>query len=100
MIKCDLGEGDPNVPLTHPLFCSFSYLRKKTERQHTQVCRAIVNHLRLIENWMLPQFSDRGLNATMYIEGTHIMEFQSGQNYITHDLILRPVRQIYVVKLA
>ena len=74
--KCDLGEGGPNVPLTHPrrlrtikgdgncLFRSVSYLISGTERQHMQVRQAILNHLRLIERWMLPHFSDRGLSAT------------------------------------
>ena len=78
--KCDLGEGGPNVPLTHPrrcrlikgdgncLFRSFSYLITGTEQQHAQVRQAIVNHLRFIENWMLPHFSDRGLSATAYCE--------------------------------
>ena len=82
--KCDLGEGGPNVPLTHPrrckairgdgncLFRSFSYLITGTERQHAQVRRAILDHLRVIERWMLPHFSDRGLSATAYIEGTHM----------------------------
>ena len=80
--KCDLGEGGPNVPLTHPrrcrltkgdgncLFRSFSYLITGTEQQHAQVRRAILSHLRVIERWMLPHFSDRGLSATAYIEGT------------------------------
>ena len=54
------------------MFRSFSYLITGTERQHTQVSQAIVNHLRLIERWMLPHFSDRGLSATAYIEGTHM----------------------------
>ena len=70
VIKCDLGEGGPNVPLTYPrryrlikgdgncLFHSFSYLITGIERQHTQVHRAIVNHLHVTEYWMLPHFSD------------------------------------------
>ena len=82
--KCDLGEGGPNVPLTHPrrckpirgdgncLFRFFSYLITGTERQHAQVRQAILDHLRLIERWMLPHFSDRGLSATAYIEGTYM----------------------------
>ena len=79
MTKCDLGEGSPNVPLTNSCRCkpirgdgnrSFSYLITGTERQHAQVRQAILDHLRLIEGWMLPHFSDRGLSATAYIEGT------------------------------
>ena len=82
--RCDLGEGGPNVPLTHPrrvrliigdgncLFRSFSYLITGTERQHAQVRRTIVNHFRLIEHWMLPHFSHQYPSATEYIEGTHM----------------------------
>ena len=73
----------PNVPLTHPrrcrpikgrwqLFCSFFYLITGSERQHAQVRQAIVNHLRLVEHWMLPHFSARYLSATAYIEGTRM----------------------------
>ena len=54
------------------MFCSFSYLITGTERQHAQVRRAILDHLHLIEHWMLPHFGDRGLSATAYIGGTHM----------------------------
>ena len=53
--RCDVDEGGPNVPLTHPrrvksimgdgncLFRSFSYLITGTEQQYAQVREAILN---------------------------------------------------------